>query len=92
MLFIFFFISALLVVPIMLDAAKHGDNHILRRAGSDLANLEASRKLLTALHVSATSIRGMAATTVSVAAIVLFFFAGWQVLRIAQYLWDFISR
>jgi hypothetical protein len=92
MLFVLFFVAALLVVPLAVDAAKHGENHILRRVGADIANLETSKRLLTILHISVSSVRGAIATTVALGSTVIFVIAGWEIMRLLLRVSDFIVR
>jgi hypothetical protein len=92
MLFVLFFIAAVLVVPIMIDASKHGENHILRRVGADIANLEVSRKLLGIVHISVASIRGGVATVIGIASAFIIVFAAWQILRFLQFLYELVAR
>lgn len=92
MVFVFLFIAAVLVVPIMVDIHKHGRNHILRRVGTDIADLEVSRKVLGFAHISVASIQGAVATTVTISSILVVVFGAWYLLHLVQQLLDLFVR
>lgn len=88
MTFLILFALGILVVPLALDASKHGKNNILRRSGRDLLNYPPVQKVLASLHIATERVSTLA---LSVSSLFIIAFVGYLGLKAIEVMGGFVG-
>jgi hypothetical protein len=92
MLFVLLFVSGILILPVMLDIRKHGEDNIFRRSGRDLLQYHSVQATLARLHVSVSQVNTAVVGAFSVALVFLALYVAVKLLEFGGALFGLVFR